>query len=512
MLQRGWWTVDELITDVRAHKKPIKISNDTLDDLPAFVKKPNYDRSNLKPGIVHIGLGNFHRAHQAWYLHRLMQRGEALDWAIVGAGIMAFDKEQRQKLLPQDCLTTLVELDPDGQSVEVIGSIIDYVEITDGNSALIERMSQSDINIISLTVTEGGYFQDPNTGDLDCTHPNIQFDAVNTQSPKTVFGAIVEALRLRRLQGNGPVTLQSCDNLQGNGNILRKTVVSLAKISDPSLADWIDDCCSFPNSMVDCIVPATGQTEIDLVTSLGIKDNAPVTHENFRQWVIEDDFCAGRPAWEKVGVTLSEDVHAFETMKICLLNAGHQILANAGELLELQTIDECMAHNEIFSLFDTVQRVEIAPHVDDVPGMTPERYVQLISKRFANPRIKDTVRRVAFDGGARHSGFVHPTIRKAIANGSKIEGLALVEALWARMCEGTRENGSLIKPNDPSWALYQEIAERAKKTPCVWLDETHAYGDIAQNEAFRAIFTQQLDRIWSHGVKSAIVHYCSNDL
>jgi len=504
--------VDELITDVRAHEKLIKISSDTLDDLPAFVKKPNYDRSNLKPGIVHIGLGNFHRAHQAWYLHRLMQRGEALDWAIVGAGIMAFDKEQRQKLLPQDCLTTLVELDPDGQSVEVIGSIIDYVEITDGNSALIKRMSQSDINIISLTVTEGGYFQDPDTGDLDCTHPDIQFDAVNTQSPKTVFGAIVEALRLRRLQGNGPVTLQSCDNLQGNGNILRKTVVSLAKISDPSLADWIDENCSFPNSMVDCIVPATGQTEIDLVTSLGIKDDAPVTHENFRQWVVEDDFCAGRPAWEKVGVTLSEDVHAFETMKICLLNAGHQILANAGEILELQTIDECMAHNEIFSLFDTVQREEIAPHVDDVPGMTPERYIELISKRFANPRIKDTVRRVAFDGGARHSGFVHPTIRKAIATGSKIEGLALVEALWARMCAGTRENGSLIKPNGPSWACYQEIAERAKNTPCVWLDETHAYGDIAENEAFRAIFTQQLDRIWNHGVKSAIVHYCSNDL
>ena len=180
MLQRGWWTVDELIKDLRSHEKLIKISDDTLDDLPVFVKKPNYDRSKLKPGIVHIGLGNFHRAHQAWYLHRLMQRGEALDWAIVGAGIMAFDKEQRQKLLSQDCLTTLVELDPDGQSVEVIGSMIDYVEITDGNSALIERMIQSDIKIISLTVTEGGYFQDPNTGDLDCTHPDIQFDAGNT--------------------------------------------------------------------------------------------------------------------------------------------------------------------------------------------------------------------------------------------------------------------------------------------------------------------------------------------
>ena len=499
------------MTDIKAHEKLIMISNANLDHLPAFVKRPNYDRSKLTAGIVHIGLGNFHRAHQAWYLHRLMQSGDALDWAIVGAGIMAFDKDQRQKLLSQDCLTTLVELDPDGQSVEVIGSMIDYVEISDGNSALIKRMSDADIKIISLTVTEGGYFQDPNSGDLDHTHPDIKFDAEHAQTPKTVFGAIVEALRQRHIQGNGPVTLQSCDNLQGNGMILRKTVVSLAKMSDPKLAVWIDENCSFPNSMVDCIVPATGQTEIDLVSSIGIKDAVPVTHENFRQWVIEDDFCAGRPAWETVGVTLSDDVHAFETMKICLLNAGHQILANAGEIIGLQTIDECMRHNEIFSLFSTVQRKEIVPHVEDVPGMTPEQYVQLISKRFANPMIKDTVRRVAFDGGARHSGFVHPTIRKAIASGSKIEGLALVEALWARMCEGTRENGTAITPNDPSWAKYQEIAERAKNAPCVWLDETQAYGDIAQNEAFRAIFTQQLVRVWSHGVKAAIAHYCSNE-
>ena len=308
------------MTDVKVHEKPIKISNSTLDDLPAFVERPNYDRSNLKAGIVHIGLGNFHRAHQAWYLHRLMQRGEALDWAIVGAGIMEFDKGQRQKLLSQDCLTTLVELDPDGQAVEVIGSMIDYVEISDGNSTLIDRMSQSNIKIISLTVTEGGYFQDPNTGGLDRDHPDIKFDAANSKTPKTVYGAIVEALRLRRLKGHGPVTLQSCDNLQGNGTILRKTVVSLAKMSDPRLAAWIDENCSFPNSMVDCIVPATGQTEIDFVTSIGIKDTVPVTHESFRQWVVEDDFCAGRPAWEKVGVTLSVDVHAFETMKIFIVS------------------------------------------------------------------------------------------------------------------------------------------------------------------------------------------------
>jgi len=257
-------------------------------------------------------------------------------------------------------------------------------------------------------------------------------------------------------------------------------------------------------------VPATGQTEIDLITSLGIKDAVPVTHENFRQWVIDDDFCAGRPTWEMVGVTLSDDVHAFETMKICLLNAGHQILANAGEILGLHTIDQCMAHDEIFSLFDTVQKEEIAPHVDDVPGTTPEQYIELISKRFANPKIKDTVRRVAFDGGARHSGFLHPTIRKAIANGCNIAGLALVEALWARMCEGTREDGSVIEPNDPSWTFYQEISKRTKNTPTIWLDETNAYGDIAKDEVFREMFAQQLEHIWRHGVKSAIANYCAN--
>lgn len=342
-------------------KDLLKLSNTTLDKISGNVKKPLYDRARLKAGIVHIGLGNFHRAHQAWFLHQLMQAGEAMDWAIVGAGVREFDSKQRQKLLAQDFLTTLIELDPKGQSAEIIGSMIDYVPIAEGNADLIARMAQEDIRIVSLTVTEGGYYIDPLSSSLDAAHPDIQHDAKYPETPKTVFGAMIAALKLRREAGVGPFTGQSCDNLQGNGAILRRTVVSLAALSDPDLAVWIDQKCSFPNSMVDCIVPATGPLECELVRTLGIDDAVPVTHENFRQWVIEDDFCAGRPNWEKVSVTMSSDVHTFESMKIQILNAGHQILANLGEIIGLNTIDQCMQHDEISSFFEQVQRREIVP-------------------------------------------------------------------------------------------------------------------------------------------------------
>jgi len=240
----------------------MKLNNANLLNLSKDILRPSYDRSTLRPGIVHIGLGNFHRAHQAWYLHRLMQQGWALDWAIIGAGVRSYDVAMRKKLLAQDCLTTLIELDPNATSVEVIGSMIDYLPIEEDNAALINRMALPDIRIAALTVTEGGYFIDPATKGFDEKHPDIVHDAQNPSTPKTAFGAIVAALRLRRDNGVGPFTCQCCDNLQGNGDILRQTVVSLARLSDPDLADWIDENCTFPNSMVDCIVPATGPKEL----------------------------------------------------------------------------------------------------------------------------------------------------------------------------------------------------------------------------------------------------------
>ena len=487
----------------------IRLSNATLADLPESIARPRYDRAALTPGIVHIGLGNFHRAHQSWYLHRLLQLGLDHDWAIVGAGVRPYDAAQREKLLGQDCLSTLIELDPAGKSAEVVGAMIDYVRVEEGHTALIRRMSDPAIRIVALTVTEGGYYLHPATKDFDATHPDIRHDAAHPNRPCTAFGAMVAALRARRDRSIAPFTALSCDNLQGNGAVLRRSVVSLARASDPDLAEWIDAQCPFPNSMVDCIVPATGPRELALVRELGIDDAVPVTHENFRQWVIEDDFRTGRPDWDRVGATFSDRVHDYEAMKIRMLNGGHQVIANPGEILSVGTVSECMAHPPIHALFRRVQHAEIVPHVKPLPETTPETYLDLLVRRLSNPAIMDTTRRVAFDGSSRHPGFVLPILRDGLRAGAPVEGLALVEALWARMCEGTREDGSVIEPNDPSWDALQAAAKAARERPHAWLEQRHLYGDLVEAPRFVEAFERWLNRIWSSGCEAAMQTYAS---
>ena len=484
-----------------------RLSNATLSSLSYAIQRPTYDRSKLTPGIVHIGLGNFHRAHQAWYIHRLMQKGLAHDWAIIGAGVRPHDKRQRARLLDQDHLTTLIELDPSGTSAEVVGSMIDFLPIEEGHGPLIAQMSDPQIRIVSMTVTEGGYFLDPATKDFDASHPDILHDAENLSTPRTAFGAIIAALKNRRDAGSKPFSCQSCDNLPGNGAILKQVVTGLARLADPTLAEWIEDAVSFPNSMVDCIVPATGPNELALVQNLGIDDQAPVTHENFRQWVIEDDFCAGRPPLEHVGVTFSKTVHHYEAMKLRLLNGGHQIIAAPAEILGIETIAETMAHPLIHAMFRKVALTEIAPHVAPVPGMTPEAYIDLVDTRFANPAIHDTVRRVAFDGSSRHTGAVLPVIRDALAAGAPIEGLALSQALWARMCLGVREDGSEISPNDPDWDDLRKTAHLAMTDPRHWLEQRHYYGNITDDTRFMTAFGAWLSLLDTEGTEASLQKY-----
>jgi mannitol 2-dehydrogenase len=344
-------------------------------------------------------------------------------------------------------------------------------------------------------------------GGFDASHPDIRHDAANPDRPRTVFGAIVAALKIRRDSGAGPFTVQSCDNLRGNGAITREAVVTLARLSNPTLADWIDAACSFPNSMVDCIVPATGPNELALVQNLGVADAAPVTHENYRQWVIEDDFCAGRPDWDKVGAIFTPAVHEFEAMKIRILNGGHQVLANAGELLSVATIADCMAHPLISAFFRKVEKEEIVPYVNPVPEITPSAYADLIAERFSNSAIRDTTRRVAFDGSSRHPGFILPIIRDALEADGEIDGLALVEALWARMCSGIREDGSLIDDNDPIWKDLTTTAKTAKQRPTAWLEQRQIYGSLADNSQFSDAFTRWLGMLCENGVAATLSAY-----
>lgn len=488
----------------------MKLSNATLSELPSRVTVPRYDRSQLSAGIVHIGVGNFHRAHQAWYLHRLFQDGLNADWAIVGAGVRPYDAVMRDKLKTQDYQTTLIELDPSGTSAEVVGSMIDYVEIAEGNGPLIARMASPDIRIVALTVTEGGYFIDPATKGFDQKHPDIVHDSQNPDRPRTAFGAMVAALKLRRDNGTAAFTGLSCDNLQGNGRILRQTITSLARMSDPALADWIGANCTFPNSMVDCIVPATGPKELALVRQFGIDDAAPVTHENFRQWVIEDDFCAGRPDWDRAGATFTDHVHDFETMKIRILNGGHQVISIVGDLLGIETISGCMQDEQIRGFFHKVEAEEIAPHVAPVPGFAPAEYVKLIDRRFSNPSIVDTTRRVAFDGSSRQPGFILPSVRDGLEKGTPVEGLALVSAAWAHYCQGTREDGSTVEPNDPFWSDLNAVAVAAEERPQAWLEMTQTYGDLGQHPAFASAFAHWLTLMKREGVRSTLEAYLSS--
>ena len=468
---------------------------------------PAYDRSRLSPGIVHIGLGNFHRAHQAVYMDDLFAKGLAQDWAILGAGVREGDARMREALLAQDCLSTVIELDPAGHRARRIGSMVGFVEVQPDNAALIAAMSDPAIRIVSLTVTEGGYFVDPATGRFDPSAPEIVADAARPDHPATAFGAILTALKARRAAGTVPFTVMSCDNLPGNGHVTRDAVVGLARLSDPDLADWVAAHVAFPNGMVDRITPATGPRERALAAKFGLDDPVPVTCEPFRQWVLEDNFPAGRPPLEAVGVTFTDDVHAYEAMKIRILNGGHAIIAYPGGLLDIDLVHEAMAHPLISGFLDKVERDEIIPFVAPVPDTDLQDYFALIRDRFANPEIADTVRRLCLDGSNRQPKFILPSLRDNLAAGRVPRGLILESALWCRYCAGVSDSGAVIAPNDPNWDRLTGVAQAARQDPSLWLAMEDIYGATGRDPAVVGAFAAALRDLWDRGTAAVLTDF-----
>ena len=469
---------------------------------------PAYDRNRLTPGIVHIGLGNFHRAHMAVYLDDLFALGQGHDWAILGAGVRAPDAAMRDALKAQDCLSTVIELDPKGQTARRVGSMIDFLPVEADNASLIAATARPEIRIVSLTVTEGGYFIDASTGQFDPTLPEIVADGANPDRPATAFGAIVAALKARRAAGVQPFTVMSCDNLPGNGHVTKAAVVGLARLSDPESADWIAANVAFPNGMVDRITPATGPRERAMAAKFGLADDpVPVTCEPFRQWVLEDNFPAGRPALEKVGVTFTPQVHAFEMMKIRILNGGHATIAYPGGLMDIEFVHEAMAHPLIKGFLEKVEREEIIPYVPPVPDTNIDAYFDLIVERFSNPEVADTERRLCLDGSNRQPKFIVPSIRDALAAGGSVTGLALVSALWCRYCAGETDSGTHIPPNDPNWDALQGLARAAKADPKAWLTQRTIYGEVADDPRFATAFADALTRLWRDGTAYVLAEY-----
>ncbi|MPT25158.1 MAG: mannitol dehydrogenase family protein [Starkeya sp.] len=473
---------------------------------PSAPALPAYDRTRLTPGIVHIGLGNFHRAHQAVYLDDLFALGEGHDWAIIGAGVRPADAAMRDALKAQDCLSTVIELDPTGRRARRIGAMIDFLPVERGNGALIAAMARPEIRIVSLTVTEGGYFMD-SAGRLDTGAPDIQADAARPDVPETAFGAILAALKRRRAAGVPPFTVMSCDNLPGNGHVTQQVVVGLARLSDPAFADWVEAHVAFPNGMVDRITPATGARERAMAAAFGLDDPVPVTCEPFRQWVLEDHFPAGRPALEKAGVVFTEHVHAYEAMKIRILNGGHAIIAYPGGLMDVDLVHEAMEEPLISAFLDKVEREEIIPIVPPVPDTDLHDYYAVIRERFANPEVADTVRRLCLDGSNRQPKFIVPSIRDNRAAGRLPMGLILESALWCRYCAGTSDAGTPIAPNDPNWGELTIRAQQAKDDPAVWFAMSEVYGDLGSDPEVVVAFAQALRALWAKSARAVLTDY-----
>ncbi len=468
---------------------------------------PAYDRNTLTPGIVHIGLGNFHRAHMAVYLDDLFALGFDHDWSILGAGVREGDARMRDALLAQDCLSTVITLDPEqGTSARRIGAMTGFIEVSGDNGPLIAAMTNPAIRIVSLTVTEGGYFVDAG-GAFDPDHPDIAHDAAHPTRPRTAFGAILAALRHRRAAGTPPFTVMSCDNLPGNGHVTHGTVRGLARLQDPGFADWVDGNVAFPNGMVDRITPATGPRERALAGEYGLNDPVPVTCEPFRQWVLEDNFPTGRPALEKVGVTFTPHVHAYEAMKIRILNGGHAVIAYPSALLDLALVHEAMADPLIHAYLAKVERTEILPFVPPVPDTDVAAYVDLIMARYSNPHIADTTARLCLDGSNRQPKFIVPSLMDNLAAGKLPRGLILLSALWCHYCAGITDSGATIAPNDPDWTNLQSRAKAAVHDVQAWLGMAAVYGDLGSDPLFADEFGTQLAHVRAIGVRGAVQAY-----
>lgn len=367
---------------------------DSLINLKKDVELPSYDRSKLTVGIFHFGVGGFHRAHQAVILDDLFKKGLAHDWAICGVGVLPIDKRMSDVMREQNCLYTLVEKSSNGfQRIKVVGSIIDYLFAPDNVDLVIERIVEQ-AKIVSLTITQGGYNMNPETGDFDLS--TVKDDIENPSKPRTVFGIVIEALRRRKQRGMQGFTIMSCDNLQENGKIARKAFCGFAKAVDADLADWMEEHVSFPCSMVDRITPVTTDDDREKVSkAIGLVDKWPVVCEDFLQWVLEDSFVAGRPPYEKASVHIVHDVEPYELMKLRLLNAGHQGIAYFGLLMGYKFVHDVTQNELVVDYYKAYMEKEAEPTLKPISGINLKEYQLKLVERFQNPYVRDTLARLA---------------------------------------------------------------------------------------------------------------------
>ncbi|AXO79192.1 mannitol dehydrogenase family protein [Olleya aquimaris] len=481
----------------------LKLNTKNLSAIGERIAIPKYSRSDIKTGIVHVGIGGFHRAHEAFYTDQLLQGEAVKDWGICGVALLDFDTKIYTTLKEQDGLYTLIVKELDGTHTKrVIGAITEYLFAPENPTTVIEKMASPEVKIITLTITEGGYNYNEATKTFDFTNPLIIHDLEHPNAPKTIFGYLTQALKLRQEQGLKGITIQSCDNIQGNGHMTQNMLLSYVSKAEPSLIDWINKNVSFPNAMVDRITPVTTAEDIThLKETSGIDDTWPVVCEPFKQWVIEDNFIAGRPAWEKVGAQFVEDVVPYEKMKLSLLNAGHSVLGILGALMGYNTIDEAVNNPNIRAFLKHYMDEEVTPTLGDLEGVDLEAYKKSLLERFGNINIKDQIDRICSETSAKYPIFILPTIQSQLENKGDIGLAAFVTAAWAIYSLGTNENGDALIIKDALKQELNEKAKEAKQNPIAFLELGSVFGTLKQNPVFTEVFVNAYEDITNKNIE-----------
>lgn len=485
----------------------MKLNTPNLSQLGPDIAVPGYSSARISQGIAHIGVGGFHRAHQAYYTDALMNTGEGLDWAICGIGLRPEDRGVRDALAGQDYLYTLYELgDTPDTETRVIGSITGMLLAEDGAQALIDKLASPHIRIVSLTITEGGYCIDDSNGQFMAHLPQIRHDLEHPDQPTTVFGFLCAALARRRAAGTPAFTLMSCDNLPHNGAVTRKALLAFAALRDVELHDWIESNVSFPNAMVDRITPMTSVAHrLQLADDKHIDDAWPVVCEPFVQWVLEDKFVNGRPAWEKVGVQFTDDVTPYEEMKIKLLNGSHLALTYLGFLKGYRYVHETMNDPLFVRYIRAYMDLDVTPQLASVPGIDLEGYKDTLIERFSNQAIADQLERVCSDGSSKFPKFTIPTINRLILDNASLERASLVVAAWALYLKGLDETGMTYPIPDPRAEFCQALVADDVLINQRLLEVEEIFGlAIAQSAEFVAAFEQNLNNLRELGVSGTL--------
>ncbi|QCX38940.1 mannitol dehydrogenase family protein [Aureibaculum algae] len=489
-------------------EKIIKLNQKNLAEIAKRISCPTYNRSNIKTGIVHVGIGGFHRAHEAFYTDALLHDDSIKDWGICGVALLEFDTKIYNTLKEQNGLYTLIIKELDGTLTKrVIGSIVECLYAPENPTTVIEKMASPEVKIITLTITEGGYNYNEATRGFDFENPQIHYDLEHPESPKTIFGYLTQALKLRKERGLLGVTIQSCDNIQGNGHMAKKMLLSYVQKAEPELVAWIETNVSFPNSMVDRITPATAALDIEkLKETSGVDDAWPVVCEPFKQWVIEDDFSTDRPAWETVGAQFVEDVVPYEKMKLSLLNAGHTVLGIIGALMGYDTIDESVHNPHINAFLKKYMDIEVTPTLGQLEGVDLESYKQSLLQRFGNINIKDQIDRICSESSAKFPIFVLPTVTTNLKEKGSIDFASLVIAAWAIYSLGKDENGKVLIIKDAMKATLNEKSIAASKyNPEAFLEIETIFGKLKDAPTFVSTYTTAYKNILKNGIEKCVI-------